>query len=46
MDGQRPPADQPLVGFYKPERSADNGGTQLGSRDTGAYMQLIVGTFF
>jgi len=36
----------PLVGFYKPERSAVNGGTQMGSRDTGTYMQLVVGTFF
>ncbi len=36
----------PLVGFYKPERSAADGGTQLGGRDSGSYMQLIVGTFF
>lgn len=36
----------PLVGFYKPDRSAANGGTQMGSRDTGTYMQLVVGTFF
>ena len=36
----------PLVGFYKPERNADNGGVQLGSRDTGTYLQLVVGTFF
>ncbi|TFF52015.1 hypothetical protein C5609_10540 [Pseudomonas putida] len=36
----------PVVGFYKPERSAANGGTQLGGRDTGKYLQLIVGTFF
>ncbi|MHC6225453.1 alginate export family protein [Pseudomonas sp. X10] len=36
----------PLIGFYKPERSADNGGLQLGSRDTGTYLQLLVGTFF
>ncbi|MBK4997803.1 hypothetical protein IAE37_000079 [Pseudomonas sp. S31] len=36
----------PLVGFYKPERSAADGGTQLGGRDTGTYVQLVVGTFF
>lgn len=36
----------PLVGFYKPERSADNGGVQLGGRDTGTYLQVVVGTFF
>ncbi|WP_225790701.1 alginate export family protein [Pseudomonas sp. Marseille-P8916] len=36
----------PVVGFYKPERSADRGGVQLGGRDTGTYLQLLVGTFF
>lgn len=36
----------PLVGFYTPERSADNGGVQLGGRDTGTYLQVVVGTFF
>ncbi|HEK1687450.1 TPA: hypothetical protein SMR42_003842 [Pseudomonas putida] len=36
----------PVLGFYKPERSADNGGMQLGSRDTGTYLQLVIGTFF
>ncbi|HGY9626118.1 TPA: hypothetical protein ACOJM5_002490 [Pseudomonas putida] len=36
----------PLVGFYTPERSADNGGVQLGGRDTGTYLQVLVGTFF
>ncbi|MNF13491.1 hypothetical protein D3C80_2153580 [compost metagenome] len=36
----------PVVGFYKPDRSADRGGLQLGSDDTNSYFQLIVGTFF
>lgn len=36
----------PVLGFYKPERSADSGGMQLGSRDTGTYLQLVIGTFF
>lgn len=36
----------PLVGFYKPERSAEDGGVQLGSSDTSTYLQLLVGTFF
>lgn len=36
----------PVLGFYKPERNADNGGMQLGSRDTGTYLQLVIGTFF
>ncbi|MFJ9992055.1 hypothetical protein ACIQSO_15055 [Pseudomonas putida] len=36
----------PVLGFYTPERSADNGGMQLGSRDTGTYLQLVIGTFF
>ncbi|MGJ3440232.1 MULTISPECIES: alginate export family protein [Pseudomonas] len=36
----------PLVGYYTPERSADNGGVQMGSRDGGTYLQLLVGTFF
>lgn len=36
----------PLLGFYKPDRSADNGGLQLGSSDTSTYLQLLVGTFF
>ncbi|WP_444757997.1 hypothetical protein [Pseudomonas sp. A014] len=36
----------PVLGFYKPERNADDGGMQLGSRDTGTYLQLVIGTFF
>lgn len=36
----------PLVGFYKPDRSADQGGLQLGGDDTNTYVQLVVGTFF
>ncbi|TDF84015.1 hypothetical protein [Pseudomonas sp. H9] len=36
----------PLIGFYKPERSAEDGGLQLGSLDTNTYLQLLVGTFF
>src|SRR5690606_3477769 len=38
--------NRPVVGFYKTERSADRGGVQLGGRDTGTYLQLLVGTFF
>jgi hypothetical protein len=36
----------PLIGFYQPERSADQGGLQLGGDGTNTYLQLIVGTFF
>lgn len=36
----------PVVGFYKPDHSATDGGLQLGSNDTNSYFQLIVGTFF
>ncbi len=36
----------PVVGFYTPDRSADQGGLQLGGDDTNAYVQLVVGTFF
>lgn len=36
----------PLIGFYTPDKSADQGGLQLGSDDTNTYVQLIVGTFF
>lgn len=36
----------PLIGFYTPDKSADQGGLQLGSNDTNTYVQLIVGTFF
>lgn len=36
----------PVVGFYKPEKSANQGGLQLGGDDTNTYLQLIVGTSF
>jgi len=36
----------PLIGLYKPDKSANQGGLQLGSNDTNTYVQLIVGTFF
>ena len=36
----------PLVGLYKPERSASEGGLQLGNDDTNTYLQLTVATFF
>ncbi|XKH61569.1 alginate export family protein [Halomonas sediminis] len=36
----------PLFGWYQPEKSASQGGVQLGDDDTNAYAQLIVGTFF
>jgi hypothetical protein len=36
----------PVVGFYKPEKSANQGGLQLGGDDTDTYLQLIVGTSF
>lgn len=36
----------PVVGFYKPDHDTDQGGLQLGSDDTNAYLQLVVGTFF
>ena len=36
----------PLVGWYQPDKSADQGGTQLGSNDTNLYSQLMVFTAF
>ncbi|VVO95609.1 hypothetical protein PS903_02511 [Pseudomonas fluorescens] len=36
----------PVVGFYKPEKSANQGGLQLGGDDTNTYLQLIVGTSY
>lgn len=36
----------PVIGFYKPDRSADQGGLQLGGDNTNTYLQLVVGTFF
>jgi len=31
----------PLVGFYMPDKSASEGGSQIGSDDTNAYAQII-----
>jgi hypothetical protein len=31
----------PLIGFYSPDKSAANGGTQVGSDDTNVYAQMI-----
>ncbi|UYG03843.1 hypothetical protein OCT51_00365 [Halomonas sp. LR3S48] len=36
----------PLLGWYAPDRSAEQGGTQLGDDDTSFYAQLLVGVFF
>lgn len=36
----------PLLGLYQPERSAAEGGTQLGSDDKNLYSQLMFVTFF
>lgn len=36
----------PLIGFYKPERSSEQGGLQLGGDSTNTYLQLVLGTFF
>ncbi|WP_420917087.1 hypothetical protein [Pseudomonas mosselii] len=36
----------PLVGFYKPDNSAENGGSQLGSDRTNVYAQLLFVTNF
>ena len=36
----------PLVGLYKPDRSAEEGGTQLGSNDSNLYSQLVFVTTF
>lgn len=36
----------PLIGFYQPDRSAEEGGLQLGGKGTSIYLQLVVGTFF
>ncbi|MFQ3788548.1 hypothetical protein [Halomonas sp. A29] len=36
----------PLLGWYSPDRSAEQGGTQLGDDDTSFYAQLLVGVFF
>lgn len=36
----------PLVGLYRPEHSAENGGSQLGSNRTNLYAQLLFITSF
>ncbi|WP_236234363.1 alginate export family protein [Pseudomonas tohonis] len=36
----------PVVGVYEPSRSADNGGTQLGSNDRNLYTQLVFASHF
>jgi hypothetical protein len=36
----------PLVGLYKPDRSAEEGGTQIGSDDQNLYSQLVFVTTF
>lgn len=36
----------PVLGLYKPEKGAANGGTQLGGNDTNVYAQLIMATMF
>lgn len=32
----------PLVGFYKPKKDANHGGSQLGDKDTNTYAQLLL----
>lgn len=32
----------PLVGFYKPKKDIDQGGSQLGDKDTNTYAQLLL----
>ena len=36
----------PVLGLYKPEKAASQGGSQLGGDDINTYVQLIVGTSF
>lgn len=36
----------PVVGLYQPDRSAEEGGTQLGSDDSNLYSQLVFVTLF
>lgn len=36
----------PLIGLYQPDKSAEQGGTQLGSNDNNLYGQLVFATFF
>ncbi|ANF83448.1 hypothetical protein A3K93_13200 (plasmid) [Acinetobacter sp. NCu2D-2] len=32
----------PLIGFYKPKKDVNNGGAQMGDKDTNTYAQLIL----
>ena len=36
----------PVVGLYQPDRSADEGGTQIGSDDSNLYSQLVFVSMF
>ncbi|MBH3426684.1 hypothetical protein [Pseudomonas alkylphenolica] len=36
----------PLLGLYQPDKSAEEGGTQLGNNDRNLYSQLILGVSF
>lgn len=36
----------PVIGLFKPEASASNGGTRIGNDDTNVYVQLILATGF
>jgi hypothetical protein len=36
----------PLIGLYKPEKSAEQGGTQLGNHDRNLYSQIVFATTF
>jgi len=36
----------PLLGFYKPDEFAVDGGTQLGDDDTNLYVQIVVALGF
>ena len=36
----------PLVGIYQPDKSAEDGGTQLGNNDKNVYAQVVFATGF
>jgi hypothetical protein len=36
----------PVIGLYQPDKSADQGGTQLGNHDNNLYSQLVFATTF
>lgn len=36
----------PLVGFYTPDASSDNGGSQIGDNDTNIYAQAVLFVFY